>query len=317
MTTTLVLGVTGQDGQILSDKLIKEDHLVIGIARNIPNWSSNPLNLIRPKVLQGDILDSNFMLGIIKTYNPSTIYNLAGESSVAKSFLNPVGTLDVNSLGVLNILESIKKLKMGNKIKIFQASSSEMFGNSSSSLSENSSVNPISPYAISKYLAHKICIRYRDEYGFFISNGILFNHESELHDSHFVFQKVIRGLIKVSRGQATKIKLGNLEIERDWGYAPEYIDAMVKIMQTDSPSDYVIATGQSYSLKFLIEEVKVQLGIKRNIDEIVELDLGLIRPTEVTKTCGNPAKIKCELNWSASIDFRQLVKKIIEFNLKV
>jgi len=316
MTTALIFGATGQDGQLLADKLIRNGYSVIGIARTVSNLQKNPLNLLRPKVILGNILDGDYVLGVINVFKPEIIYNLSGQSSVAKSYLDPVNTIHVNSLGILNVLEAIRKINQGNRTRVFQASSSEMFGSSNFPLSEQSNFHPISPYAISKYLAHRICVEYREKNNVFVSTGIMFNHESELHGENFVFQKVIRSLVRIKQGKENNLKLGNLNIERDWGYAGDYVDAMVKVMEHNDSSDYVIATGKSYTLKNLIEEVTKILGINKTIEELVKIDRKLLRPNDIAKSVGNPTKIKNEVSWESSIEFTELVSKIIEFNLR-
>lgn len=317
MKNILIFGVTGQDGQFLSHNLINKDREthIIGVARKSEFPNFNPLKLNRPQYISGDIVNYQFVLNIIKTFRPIEIYNLAGESSVANSFLNPINALNSNVLGILNILNAVKKLKYQNITRIFQASSSEMFGNSMTQLNENSNFFPVSPYAISKYIGHRICLEYRSNHSLWIGTGILFNHESELHSDNFVFQKVIKSLINYTKNGESKLKIGNLNIERDWGYAPEYVEAMIKIMQLDCPGDYVISSGKSYSLSELINEVKNQLNITEKIDRLVEIDRTLTRPTDVTKTWGDSSKIHKITGWKASTDFSKLVSRIINFNL--
>jgi len=317
MKDVLIFGVTGQDGQFLAHSLInkKGPACVVGVARKSHFPDFNPLNLNRPQYISGDIADFQRVVEIIKTFQPTEIYNLAGESSVANSFLNPLHALNSNVIGILNILNAVKQLNYQNRTRIFQASSSEMFGNSLAQLNENSDFCPVSPYAISKYIGHKICLEYRSAYGLWITTGILFNHESELHSDNFVFQKVIKSLINYTKGCKSKLKLGNINIERDWGYAPEYVEAMIKIMHLDSPSDYVISSGKSNSLINLIHEVMSQLNIKEKVDNLIEIDQKLSRPTDITKTWGDSSKVHEITGWKASTDFKELVSRIINFNL--
>lgn len=311
----LILGVTGQDGQLLANLLLSLNYSVLGVSRNSPNWGNNPLGLLRPEHQSLDVAKYPELFSLIQIYMPDEIYNLSGESSVAKSFLNPAETASSNVLGVLNLLNAVKELDLGNRVRIFQASSSDMFGPSESQLTETSSFNPRSPYGVSKFLAHKMCLQYREEFGVWVSSGILFNHESELRPQHFVFQKVIRSLIEISKGKREFFELGNIDIYRDWGYAGDYVDAMQKTLQDDTPRDYVIATGRLNSLRNVIERSCELLGLSSALDSIVKIDPSLLRPLDIGRTWGDPKLAKEVLGWTATTKFEELIEKMVRANL--
>ena len=212
MRRALILGVTGQDGQFLANLLLNSNYEVLGASRNPPNWRNNPLGLIRPEHKIVDVSKYLDLFGLVQAFAPDEIYNISGESSVARSFLNPTETASSNVMGVLNLLNVVRELGIQERVRIFQASSSDMFGPSELQLSETSPLSPKSPYGVSKFLAHRMCLQYREEFGIWISSGILFNHESELRPQHFVFQKVIRSLVEISQGKRQFLELGNLEI---------------------------------------------------------------------------------------------------------
>jgi GDPmannose 4,6-dehydratase len=246
---------------------------------------------------------------------PDEIYNLSGESSVARSFLNPTDTASSNVIGVLNLLNAVKELGIQERVRIFQASSSDMFGPSQVQLSENSHLSPKSPYGVSKFLAYKMCLQYRNQFGLWISSGILFNHESELRPEHFVFQKVIRSLVEISQGKREFLELGNLEIYRDWGYAGDYVEAMQKSLQSDNPRDYVIATGRLNSLRNVIEKTCELLGLSGAMETYVKIDPSLMRPLDIERTWGNPKLAEELLGWKARTTFEELIEKMVRVNL--
>ena len=315
MRRALILGVTGQDGQLLANRLLNLNYSVLGVSRNPPNRINNPLGLSRPEHKSIDVANYPDLFGLIETFVPDEIYNLSGESSVAKSFLNPAETASSNVLGVLNLLNTIKELGLKERVRIFQASSSDMFGPSESQLTETSSLTPRSPYGVSKFLAHKMCLQYREEFGVWVSSGILFNHESELRPQHFVFQKVIRSLVEISQGKKQFLELGNLEIYRDWGYAGDYVDAMQKTLQSDTPRDYVIATGRLNSLRNVIEKTCELLGLSCAMDSFVKIDPSLMRPLDIERTWGDPKLAKELLGWTAVTTFEELIEKMVRANL--
>ena len=315
MRRALILGVTGQDGQFLANLLLNLNYEVLGASRNLPNWRNNPLGLLRSEHKAVDVANYLDLFRLITTFMPDEIYNLSGESSVARSFLNPTDTASSNVIGVLNLLNVVKELGIQERVRIFQASSSDMFGPSQVQLSENSHLSPKSPYGVSKFLAHKMCLQYRNQFGLWISSGILFNHESELRPKHFVFQKVIRSLVEISQGKREFLELGNLEIYRDWGYAGDYVEAMQKSLQSDNPRDYVIATGRLNSLRNVIEKTCELLGLSGAMETYVKIDPSLMRPLDIERTWGNPKLAEELLGWKARTTFEELIEKMVRVNL--
>ena len=315
MRRALILGVTGQDGQFLANLLLNLNYEVLGASRNLPNWRNNPLGLLRSEHKIVDVANYLDLFRLIEAFMPDEIYNLSGESSVARSFLNPTDTASSNVIGVLNLLNAVKELGIQERVRIFQASSSDMFGPSQVQLSENSHLSPKSPYGVSKFLAHKMCLQYRNQFGLWISSGILFNHESELRPEHFVFQKVIRSLVEISQGKREFLELGNLEIYRDWGYAGDYVEAMQKSLQSDNPRDYVIATGRLNSLRNVIEKTCELLGLSGAMETYVKIDPSLMRPLDIERTWGNPMLAEELLGWKARTTFEELIEKMVRVNL--
>ena len=316
MKRALILGVTGQDGQFLSDILIREGYSVLGLSRNIPKWHLNPLNLLRPLHVIGDVSDYSSLRSVVENFQPNEIYNLSGESSVAESFRFPGETTKSVAIGAINLFNTVRELTLESKVKIFQAGSSDMFGNSSYPLTEKSAFNPKSPYAISKYVAYKVAIEYRASFGLWISNGLLFNHESELRPSHFVFPKIINSLVDVHLGKLPRITLGNLGVSRDWGYARDYAEGIYRTLRFDRPEDFVLSTGKSHSLIDIIRKGMELLEIKVSFDDLVVCDPTLIRPIDVEVSQGNSAFAKEKLGWEARTHFDELVSKMIAFSLK-
>ena len=315
MRRALILGVTGQDGQFLANLLLNSNYEVLGASRNLPNWSDNHLGLLRPKHKIVDVAKYTDLFRLVQAFAPDEIYNLSGESSVARSFLNPIETASSNVIGALNLLNAVKELGLKNHVRIFQASSSDMFGPSELQLNETSPLSPKSPYGVSKFLAHKMCLQYREEFGIWVSSGILFNHESELRPQHFVFQKIIRSLVEISQGKRQFLELGNLEIYRDWGYAGDYVEAMQKSLQSDIPQDYVIATGRLNSLRDVIEKTCELLGLSRAMDSFVKIDSSLMRPLDIERTWGDPRLANELLGWKARTTFEELIEKMVRVNL--
>ena len=315
MRRALILGVTGQDGQFLANLLLNLNYEVLGASRNLPNWRNNPLGLLRSEHKIVDAANYLDLFRLIEAFMPDEIYNLSGESSVARSFLNPTDTASSNVIGVLNLLNAVKELGIQERVRIFQASSSDMFGPSQVQLSENSHLSPKSPYGVSKFLAHKMCLQYRNQFGLWISSGILFNHESELRPEHFVFQKVIRSLVEISQGKREFLELGNLEIYRDRGYAGDYVEAMQKSLQSNNPRDYVIATGRLNSLRNVIEKTCELLGLSGAMETYVKIDPSLMRPLDIERTWGNPKLAEELLGWKARTTFEELIEKMVRVNL--
>jgi GDPmannose 4,6-dehydratase len=315
MKTALITGINGQDGSYLAELLLSKNYKVFGIIR--PN-SRNFTNLEYLKInndiefIPCNLLNIYEVENIISKCNPSEIYNLAAQSSVFQSYLHPITTFEFNTISVFNLIESIKKINP--KIKLYQASSSEMFGRVKNlPINEMSIIHPVSPYAISKVAAHYTCVNYRESYDMFISCGILFNHESYLRNDGFFVKKVIRESLEISLNKRTALKVGNIDIKRDFGYAPKYVEAMYLMLQQETASDYLVCSGQSVSLKDIIYYVFDQLHISKSKCII---DKTLYRPSDIEDIYGTNEKAKNELNWQYDLDFFAVLDLLIEEEIK-
>ena len=337
----LIFGVTGQDGSYLSEFLIQKNYIVHGVKRRSSSINTNRVDHIYQDPHQrqrnfflhyGDITDSTSVSKIISTTKPDEIYNLAAQSHVAVSFEVPEYTANADALGTLRILEAIKFHKLVKKTKFYQAGTSEMYGKVQS-IPQNEKTNfyPLSPYGVAKLYAHWITKNYREAYGIFGSNGILFNHESPRRGETFVTRKIVIALCKIKLGLQKKLYLGNIDAKRDWGHAKDYVVAMWKMMQQKKPSDYVIATGKQYSVKQFINLALKELKINSNwkgkginskcFDNngkcIIECDEAYFRPLEVNTLLGDPKKAKRELKWKATSQIEDLVKDMVKSELSL
>jgi len=314
MKTAVITGITGQDGAYLSKLLIEKDYRVVGLIR-----SNNSVNLSGLKYLgvsenvileECDLNDLSQILNLLKKYHPDELYNLAAQSSVSLSFSQPIGTIQFNVLSVLNILEAIRI--SGLSVKFYQASSSEIFGEAELPIKENKVINPLSPYSISKASAHWITRNYRDAYGLYSCSGILFNHESYLRGSNFFIKKVICTAIAISRGKEHELRVGNIDIKRDFGWAPKYVEAMYLMMQQEKADDFVICSGKSTSLRSIIEFVFEYLNIDKS--KIIE-DSAYYRPTDIKDIYGDNSKAKRILGWQYDFSFYDVLKILLEEEL--
>ncbi len=329
----LITGINGQDGAYLAEFLLKKKYKVIGTYRSKNSSFDKLIKVgIKKKIIlkKMDVQKLSEIKKVFKNFKINEVYNLASQSYVDRSFKNPLRTANINAIGVLRILEIIRKHK--NQIKYYQASSSEMFGNSKSSKqSETTKFDPQSPYAISKLFGHFITRNYRDSYNIFAVSGILFNHESPLRDNRFVTSKVIKGLIDIKNKRINKIILGNINIKRDWGYSKEYVVQMWKMMQAKKPRDYIIATGKTHSIKQLINIVAKELKMKTkwigkksnlklinkiNNNVIISTDKRYYRPSDVNSTKGNISKARRDLGWKPKTTFKELIKILIKDKIK-
>jgi GDPmannose 4,6-dehydratase len=337
MKTALIFGVTGQDGSYLAEFLLKKKYSVHGVKRKSSSINTDRIDHIYENkkiknffVHYGDLTDSLSVQKIISKVRPDEIYNLAAQSHVAVSFQLPEYTANVDALGALRILECIKFLKLEKKTKYYQAGSSEMFGKVlEKTQNEKTPFYPRSPYAVSKVFAHWISKNYREAYGIFACNGILFNHESPVRGETFVTRKITLGLSKIKLGLQKKLVLGNLNAKRDWGHAKDYVEAQWLIMQQRKPDDYVIATGKQYSVKNFInytcQKLKIKItwkgkginekGYDKNGNIIIECNKKYFRPAEVDTLLGNSAKARKQLNWKPKITIKQLVDEMVEKDL--
>ena len=308
----LITGITGMDGSHLADFLLKKGYIVYGMIRRSSNINLDNLDNIKENItfVNGDMTDQNSLFRCLKDTNPDEIYNLASQSFVGESWNTPEQTSNVTALGVLRILESIREFNP--KIKFYQASSSEMFGRMvENPANEKTPFYPRSPYGVSKLYGHWITINYRESYNLFACSGILFNHESERRGIEFVTRKITDGVARIHLGLNKNISLGNIEARRDWGYAPDYVEAMWKILQNDKPTDYVIATGKDYSVKDFLKIAFEVVGIS-DWNKHVVIDQKFYRPAEVDVLRGDYSKANKELGWEPKTSLEEMIKKMVK-----
>ena len=315
----LITGINGQDGSYLAEFLLSMGYEVHGILRrnSVAENQTARLNSCYEQLNlhYGDLTDLSSLIDIFKKVQPDEIYNLAAQSHVRISFDVPISTASITALGVLNLLESCR-LVCPNA-KIYQASSSEMFGNTIDDdgfQRETTRLVPVSPYGCAKVFAYNICRNYRNSYNMFISNGILFNHESPRRGSNFVTSKIVKGAIQIAAGKQDKLAMGNLNAKRDWGHAKDYVKAMWMMLQQDKPDDFVCATGISYSVKDVCEHVFKRLGM--NYEDYVVIDEKYFRPEELDDLKGDSTKLKTNLNWKPEYDFYSLLDEMIEIKIQ-
>ncbi len=351
MKTALITGITGQDGAYLTELLLKKKYIVHGIKRRTSLFNTDRIDhlyqdphedKVNLQLHYGDLTDSTNLIRIIQEVQPDEIYNLGAMSHVQVSFETPEYTADVDGIGTLRILEAVRLLGLANKTRIYQASTSELYGLvQETPQSEKTPFYPRSPYAVAKMYAYWITVNYREAYNMFACNGILFNHESPLRGETFVTRKITRGVAKIAMGMQDKLYMGNLDALRDWGHAKDYVEAMWLILQQDKPEDFVIATGITTSVRdFIImafKEVGVELEFKgegvnetaivKNISqencplkigqEVLAVDPRYFRPTEVELLIGDPTKANTKLNWKPKYDLPALVKEMVAADIEL
>jgi len=321
MKTALITGVTGQDGSYLAELLLAKGYDVYGIIRRASTFNTERIEHIfkdphdkgsRFHLHYGDLADSDTIRRLLYKIQPDEVYNLGAQSHVRVSFDIPEYTANVVGLGVLRILEAIKDYQehSGKKTKFYQASSSEMFGSAAAPQNEETRFHPRSPYGVAKVFAFNTVVNYRESYGIFAANGILFNHESERRGETFVTRKITRGVARIVAGLDKKIYLGNLDARRDWGYAPEYVEAMYLMLQQDAPDDYVIGTGVSHTVREFVELAFKAAGID-NWKEYIEIDPRYYRPAEVDDLRADASKAKKILGWEPKTKLPELVKIMV------
>jgi GDPmannose 4,6-dehydratase len=330
----LIFGITGQDGAYLAKLLLSKKYIVHGVKRRSSSLNTSRIDDIYQDphskrnfyLHYGDVTDSLSVLKNIAFIKPDEIYNLSAQSHVKVSFDVPEYTANVDAIGALRILDAIKSLKLEKKVKYYQAGTSEMYGSSKPPQNEKTNFYPRSPYAAAKLYAHWITINYREAYGIFACNGILFNHESPIRGETFVTKKIVSALCKIINNNQKKLYLGNLYAKRDWGHAKDYVIAMWKMLQRKKPDDFVIATGQQYSVKEFINFTAKELGVLiqwkgRGINEkgywnnkcIIEIDKQYFRPTEVNSLKGDSSKARRILGWKPNTNIKSLIKEMIDF----
>ena len=308
----LIFGVSGQDGAYLAQFLLKKGYEVHGTSRDHEVSSFGNLKALgikdRVHLRSMDASDFRSVLTTLQAVDAREIYNLGGQSSVGMSFAYPVETFNSISTGTINILECLRLLK--HPARFYNAGSSEVFGNTPTPADEETPFRPRSPYATAKAAAHYSVANYREAYGLFACTGILFNHESPLRPARFVTRKIVSAAVRIANGSKETLKLGNLNIHRDWGWAPDYVDVMWRILQQTTPHDFVVATGSMNSLKKFVEDVFARVGL--DWKEHVETDDTLLRPSDIERSVGRPQKARELLNWEASVGFKAVIAKLVE-----
>ncbi len=320
----LITGITGQDGSYLAEFLLSKGYLVHGVVRRASTFNTARLDSIytdphersaRLLLHYGDVTDGGGLRKMLDDIQPDEVYNLAAQSHVRVSFDQPEYTADAVAMGALRMLEAVRCAcdAQGKQIRLYQAGSSEMFGAAAPPQNEATPFYPRSPYAVAKVAAHWFSINYREAYKMFISNGILFNHESERRGETFVTRKITRALTRIKLGLQDKLYLGNLDSSRDWGHAADFVEAMWLMLQQDQPGDYVVATGESHTVRELLDTAAVALEMDWR--KHVEIDPRYRRPTEVDYLLGDPSKAQRELGWKCKVDFPTLVHRMIQHDL--
>ncbi|KAA0700235.1 GDP-mannose 4,6-dehydratase [Neorhizobium sp. P12A] len=337
----LIIGVTGQDGAYLSELLLSKGYVVHGLKRRSSSFNTGRIDHlyqdphdepVRFRLHFGDLTDATNLCRVIQDVQPDEIYNLGAQSHVQVSFETPEYTANTDALGTLRVLEAIRILKLEKKCRFYQASTSELFGGMSEiAQHEQTPFYPRSPYAAAKLYAYWMAVNYRESYGFHASNGILFNHESPLRGETFVTRKISRGVAAIERGLTQKLRLGNLNAKRDWGHARDYVEGMWRILQQDEPDDYVLATGETHTVREFVERAfRVvdkaiewegdgvdEVGFDRKTgNRIIEIDPRYFRPAEVDTLLGDPSKARRKLNWQHSTSFGALVSEMVESDLR-
>lgn len=341
MKTALITGVRGQDGAYLAEFLLEKGYMVHGIKRRASLFNTDRIDHlykdphekeVKFRLHYGDLTDATNLIRIIQEVQPDEIYNLAAQSYVMVSFETPEYTANADALGTLRLLEAMRILGLGDKTRFYQASSSEMYGKvQETPQKETTPFYPRSPYAAAKVYSFWITVNYREAYNFFACNGILFNHESPIRGETFVTRKITRAVARIKLGLQNKLYLGNLNARRDWGHARDYVEAQWLILQQETPDDYVIATGEQYSVREFVEAAFHEVGIglhwkgegigEKGYDNdtgkiIVEVDKRYFRPTEVDTLLGDPTKAKEKLGWSPKVTFKELVSEMVREDLK-
>jgi GDPmannose 4,6-dehydratase len=313
MKKALITGITGQDGSYLAEQLIDKGYEVHGLVRRSSSFNTDRLDhLYRDPhergvhlfMHYGDLTESSRLVKLVYEIQPDEVYHLGAQSHVRVSFDTPEYTSDAVGMGTVRLLEAIRET--GVETRFYQASSSEMFGAAPPPQSETTPFHPRSPYAVAKVMAHWITVNYRESYGIFAATGILFNHESPRRGETFVTRKITRALARIEAGLQEKLFLGNLDAQRDWGYTPDYTDAMWRILQADEPDDYVIATGEMHSVREFLDEAAAHMGI--DWQDVVEFDERYLRPAEVDALQGDASKAREKLGWTPTVTFKELVQ---------
>ena len=314
MKKALITGITGQDGSYLAELLLKKGYEVHGLVRRSSSFNTWRIDQIRDDLHlhYGDLVDTSSLARTLELVGPDEIYNLAAQSHVKVSFDMPEYTGNTTGLGVLRLLDAVHDL--GLKARVYQAGSSEMFGKVvETPQKETTPFHPRSPYGVAKVYAHWIAVNYREGYGMHVTNGILFNHESPRRGENFVTRKITLGIAAIKKGQAKDLHLGNLDAKRDWGFAGDYVDAMWRMVQQDEADDYVVATGETWSVRDFLLEAFSYAGL--DWEKYVVVDPKFYRPAEVDLLLGDPTKARTKLGWKPAVDFKTLVRMMVDADM--
>jgi len=316
MKRALITGINGMDGSHLADLLLNKGYDVYGMERRSSSKNRTNTAHLEGKItfVNGDLSDQNSLFRVLKESDPDEVYNLGSQSFVGESWNTPEQTSDVTGLGVLRMLEAIREY--GKSVKFYQASTSEMFGKMEKLANEDTKFHPRSPYGVAKLYGHWITVNYRESYDMFNTSGILFNHESERRGIEFVTRKITDGVARIHLGLQDKVILGNLDTKRDWGYAPDYVQAMWLMLQQDEPRDYVIATGETHSLEELLVIAFSEIGIT-DWKKYVGQDERYMRPADVFYLAGDSSKAREELSWKPFVTFEEMVSKMVENDVEM
>ena len=316
MKRALITGINGMDGSHLADLLLNKGYDVYGMERRSSSKNRTNTAHLEGKItfVNGDLSDQNSLFRVLKESDPDEVYNLGSQSFVGESWNTPEQTSDVTGLGVLRMLEAIREY--GKSVKFYQASTSEMFGKMEKLANEDTKFHPRSPYGVAKLYGHWITVNYRESYDMFNTSGILFNHESERRGIEFVTRKITDGVARIHLDLQDKVILGNLDTKRDWGYAPDYVQAMWLMLQQDEPRDYVIATGETHSLEELLVIAFSEIGIT-DWKKYVGQDERYMRPADVFYLAGDSSKAREELSWKPFVTFEEMVSKMVENDVEM
>ena len=315
MKKALITGITGQDGSYLAELLLQKGYEVHGLVRRSSSFNTWRIDHIRDHLHlhYGDLVDTSSLTRVFAAIGPDEIYNLAAQSHVKVSFEMPEYTGNTTGLGVLRLLDAVYEAGLKNA-RIYQAGSSEMYGKvAETPQKETTPFHPRSPYGVAKVYGHWIAVNYREGYGMHVSNGILFNHESPRRGENFVTRKITLGIAAIKKGKAKDLHLGNLDAKRDWGFAGDYVEAMWRMLQQDQPDDYVVATGETWSVKDFLVEAFGYAGL--DWEKYVVVDPKFFRPAEVDLLLGDPTKAKTKLGWEPAVDFKGLVKMMVDADM--
>jgi GDPmannose 4,6-dehydratase len=311
----LITGITGQDGSYLAELLLEKGYEVHGLVRRSSSFNTWRIDHVRDRLVlhYGDLVDQNSLVRTLVSIAPDEAYNLAAQSHVKVSFEMPEYTANVTALGVMRLLDAVREA--GLRTRVYQAGSSEMFGLvQENPQRETTPFHPRSPYGVSKVFGHWIAVNYREGYGMHVSNGILFNHESPRRGENFVTRKITLGVAAIKKDKARELRLGNLDARRDWGFAQDFVEAMWLMLQQEEPGDYVVATGETHSVKEFCEEAFGCVGL--DWKDFVKVDPKYFRPAEVDLLLGDPSRARAKLGWQPKVTFKELVRLMVEADLE-